>query len=97
MEENRDHASVEDIFFAPVNAAFERAENTRKCLTYSDHKHIEYGIRRLISPWKSGRAFVQAMLPFIKNLSVRNYFRNLEDPRRKDLVNGNRERCSHAN
>lgn len=80
--------TLQDVFFNPVRAAYEKSTHKRKSAVVSDFDFLEMGIKRVLIHNESGRSFVQLMIEkfnFVK-LKVNNFFTALRSERRLSLT-----------
>jgi hypothetical protein len=56
------NSAVTERFFAPLWEQFAQAQGRRECRELSDREWVVLGVRRVLTPQASGRAFLQQLL-----------------------------------
>jgi hypothetical protein len=56
------NSAVAERFFAPLWGQFAQARGRRECRELSDREWFVLGVRRVLTPQASGRAFLQQLL-----------------------------------
>jgi hypothetical protein len=56
------NSAVAERFFAPLWEQFAQAQSRRECRELSDREWFVLGVRRVLTPQASGRAFLQQLL-----------------------------------
>jgi hypothetical protein len=93
MSTATDSATVNELFFQPLEQALATASNLWPCPEFPDAVWMRMGVQRVLEASESGRGFLQEHgLRFEKPPDYPNYFASLRSLRRCDLareVNGN--------
>ena len=85
--ETKKQETLRNQFFAPLEVALSRAENTRTCNNYSDQTYVHSGVGRVIEASKSGREWIQFFCTVAcVYISVANFFAALRSKRRLRLL-----------
>lgn len=85
--ETNKQETLRNQFFAPLEVALSRAENTRTCNSYSDQTYVHSGVGRVIEASKSGREWIQFFCTVAcVYISVANFFAALRSKRRLRLL-----------
>ena len=85
--ETRKEETLRNQFFAPLEVALSRAENTRTCNNYSDQTYVHSGVGRVVEASKSGREWIQFFCTVAcVYVSVANFFAALRSKRRLRLL-----------
>jgi hypothetical protein len=80
---------VDQAFFEPLAGLVAASPHTRPCPEFTDEQWLRLGLRRVLEPVESGRAFLQEHGPrFAEAPGRTNYFYSLASERRRDLVCG---------
>ena len=81
--------TVDQAFFEPLAGLVAASPRTRSCPEFTDEQWLGLGLRRVLEPVESGRAFLQEHGPRFAGAPGRtNYFYSLASERRRDLVCG---------
>lgn len=81
--------TVDQAFFEPLAGLVAASPHTRPCPEFTDEQWLRLGLRRVLEPVESGRAFLQEHGPRFADAPGRtNYFYSLASERRRDLVCG---------
>ena len=85
--ETNKQETLRNQFFAPLEVALSRAENTRTCNSYSDHTYVHSGVGRVVEASQSGREWIQFFCTVAcVYVSVANFFAALRSKRRLRLL-----------
>ena len=85
--ETKKEETLRNQFFAPLEVALSRAENTRTCNNYSDQTYVHSGVGRVVEASKSGREWIQFFCTVAcVYVSVANFFAALRSKRRLRLL-----------
>jgi hypothetical protein len=80
---------VDQAFFEPLTGLVAASPHTRPCPEFPDEQWLRLGLRRVLEPVESGRAFLQEHGPRFADTPGRtNYFYSLASERRRDLAHG---------
>ncbi len=84
-----DTTTVDQAFFQPLSDLVAASPHTRPCPEFTDEQWLRLGLRRVLEPVESGRAFLQEHGPRFADTPGRtNYFYALASERRRDLARG---------
>lgn len=85
----QDATTVDEAFFQPLTGLIAASPHTRPCPEFTDEQWLRLGLRRVLEPVESGRAFLQEHGPRFADTPGRtNYFHALASERRRDLARG---------
>ncbi len=85
--ETKKQETLRNQFFAPLEVALSRAENTRTCNDYSDQTYVHSGVGRVVEASQSGREWIQFFCTVAcVYVSVANCFAALRSKRRLRLL-----------